>query len=127
MSIEVGIWRIDEGAQPISLSGMDLENRLQQMVVNDISIVDPQLMVIGREVTTPGGRIDVLAIDQNGNLAVVELKRDRTPREVVAQILDYASWVQDLTTLQIQDTFADYQERYPVSSGTNGNQRGVTT
>lgn len=120
MSIEVGVWRIDQGARLISLSGMDLEERLQQLVVNDISVVDPELMVIGREVTTPGGRIDVLAIDQNGNLAVVELKRDRTPREVVAQILDYASWVHGLTTLQIQDTFSDYQERYPASNGPVG-------
>jgi hypothetical protein len=28
-----------------------------------------------------------------GRIHVIELKRDRTPREVVAQILDYGSWV----------------------------------
>ena len=30
-------------------------------------------------------------MDAEGNLTLVELKRDRTPRDVVAQILDYAS------------------------------------
>lgn len=54
-------------------------------------------MVVGRQVTTAFGKlIDLLAVDAEGNLTVVELKRDRTPREVVAQVLDYASWVEVL-------------------------------
>ena len=32
----------------------------------------------------------------DGDLIIVELKRDKTPRDVVAQFLDYASWVGDL-------------------------------
>lgn len=39
----------------------------------------------------------MLALDAEGNLYIIELKRDRTPREVVAQALDYASWVQTLS------------------------------
>lgn len=35
-------------------------------------------------------------MDRQGNLVVIELKRDRTPRDVVAQTLDYASWVKQL-------------------------------
>jgi hypothetical protein len=30
-------------------------------------------------------------------LILIELKKDRTPREVVAQALDYASWAAELT------------------------------
>lgn len=30
-------------------------------------------------------------MNSEGDLTVIELKRDRTPREVVAQVLDYAS------------------------------------
>ena len=40
--------------------------------------------------------IDLLAIDADGNLHVLELKRDKTPRDVVAQVLDYGSWVTTL-------------------------------
>ena len=54
-----------------------------------------------------GGRVDVLAIDGDGNLAVIELKRNRTPREVVAQILDYGLWVRHLTTEEIAQTAID--------------------
>ncbi len=41
-------------------------------------------------------------MDRDGNLVVVELKRDRTPRDVVAQALDYASWVQELGREEVE-------------------------
>ncbi len=60
------------------------------------------LMVIGRQVVTAyGKKIDLLAIDREGSLYAIELKRDKTPREVVAQALDYGSWVKGLTYEQI--------------------------
>ena len=113
MSIEVAIWRIAEGLSPISLSGMDYEHQLQETIAADLSIVDPRLMIIGREVATPlGGRIDALAIDADGNLIVIELKRARTPREIVAQILDYGSWIHHKKSEEIAEIFIDYQRRY---------------
>ena len=33
------------------------------------------------------------------------LKRDRTPREIVAQALDYASWVEQLTSEKIAQIY----------------------
>ena len=49
-------------------------------------------MLIGRQVRTSfGGIIDLLAIAPDGSLVLIELKRDKTPREIVAQALDYAS------------------------------------
>lgn len=56
-----------------------------------------RLLVIGRQVRTPHGKfIDLLAMDAEGNLRVLENKRDKTPRDVVAQVLDYGSWVSTL-------------------------------
>jgi hypothetical protein len=40
---------------------------------------------------------------------VIELKRDRTPREVVAQALDYASWVEHLDYDELSGIFASYR------------------
>ena len=80
MPIEVGVWRVDNGLKTIPFKELEQEAILQQIIADDISVVDSRLMVIGREVTTAfGGRIDVLAIDASGNLAVIELKRNRTP------------------------------------------------
>jgi hypothetical protein len=59
-------------------------------------------MLIGRQEDTGlGGRIDLLAVAPDGALILIELKRDRTPREVLAQALDYASWVDRLTSEDI--------------------------
>ena len=113
MSIEIGVWRIDEGANPVLLSGMDLESRLEEAITDDISILDDQLMVIGRQVSTSFGKnIDLLAIDEDGDLIVIELKRDKTPRDSVAQALDYGSWVHLLSTVEIERIYADFQDRY---------------
>ena len=113
MSIEVGIWRIGEDLSPQSLGGMDYEERLQEIIASDLSIIDPNLMVIGREVATGvGGRIDILAVDAEGNLIAIELKRARTPREVVAQVLDYGSSIRRLSSDEIANIYIDYQRRF---------------
>ena len=95
MPIEVGVWQIiDNKAQKIDFSVLDLESRLEDILAGDISIINPDILLIGRQVPTTYGKfVDLLAIDANGHLVVIELKRNRTPREVVAQLLDYGSWV----------------------------------
>lgn len=112
MPVEVGIWRVDEGIRPLTYGAMDRESRLQQILTGDIAMIDPRLMVIGREVSGPsGGRIDVLAIDADGNLVVIELKKAETPREVVAQVLDYGSWIRHLSVDEVADIFREHQRR----------------
>ena len=116
MPIEIGIWRVEQTPQAIVPSMLDAESRLEQWLVDDISLVAPNLLVIGRQVRTPfGGIIDILAMDANGDLTVLELKRDRTPREVVAQLLDYASWVNTLSEEKIGEIFQKFQSDCGVS------------
>ena len=113
MPLELGVWRIDNGLKEVAATSMDRENRLEDILAKDVSIASPNWMIIGRQVPTPfGGRIDLLAIDGSGNLVVLELKRDKTPREVVAQVLDYGSWVKELRDEQISDIFLAYQEKW---------------
>jgi len=113
MPLELGVWRIGEKAIPIEASGMDQEKRLEDILAEDLSIASPNWMVIGRQVMTAyGNPIDLLAIDRDGNLVVLELKRNKTPREVVAQLIDYASWVKDLRDDDIAVIFEEFQRRY---------------
>ena len=80
-------------------------------------------MLIGQQVGTPfGGRIDLLAAASDGSLVLIELKRARTSREVVAQALDFASWVKQLEVAEIaaiyrrfrgdRDLAKDFSERF---------------
>ena len=51
---------------------------------------------------------DLLGLDSEGNLVIVELKRGKTPREVVAQLLEYAAWAKDLSDEQLQEIAKAY-------------------
>jgi hypothetical protein len=138
MPDEVRIWRVKEGdhLSEIEQSALDLESRLQEWLARDISILDPNLLVIGREVETDfGGYIDLLCLDAAGDVVVVELKRDKTPRDITAQALDYGSWVVDLSNDRItalaqaylgEDKFEDaFQLRFStdVPETLNGSHR----
>lgn len=98
MPIEVGLWRLGVKPEKVNASVIDSELLLEDALSKDLGILSAQLMLIGRQVSTSYGKfIDVLAMDVSGNLFVIELKKHRTPREVVAQLIDYASWVQSLS------------------------------
>ena len=105
MPTEIRLWKIDaEKPIPIPQQKLDLESRLEEWIMNDISLISHDLLVIGRQVPTEyGGFIDILAIDQEGNLVILELKRDKTPRDVLAQILDYASNVQEWGAEKVEE------------------------
>lgn len=97
MPIQHAVWRIGESPAPLKVSRLAAEQQLEDMIVRDPRILSSEWMLIGRqEVTSHGGRIDLLAIAPDGSLVLIELKRDRTPREIIAQALDYASWVEQL-------------------------------
>jgi hypothetical protein len=111
MPLEMGLWRVD-GAEPVRLDseGVPLEHQLENMLEMDASMLGERLLVIGRQVPTAHGAfIDLLAIDGDGTLHVLELKRNRTPREVVAQVLDYGSWVSTLGHQDVLDIFSAYK------------------
>ncbi|MEA3500092.1 MAG: endonuclease NucS [Candidatus Marinimicrobia bacterium] len=68
-----------------------------------------KVLLIGRQVTTNLNTfVDLLGIDKTGNTVVVELKRGKTPRETVAQLLEYASFIENLDYLQLNEIYQDY-------------------
>ena len=100
MAEEIRIWQLENGEKltEINRSKLDFEARLEDWLHEDISILSAELLIIGRQVETDYGKyIDLLCINSNGDLVIVELKKDKTPREVTAQVLDYASWVKYLS------------------------------
>lgn len=75
----------------------------------DKILEDSQVLVIGRQVRTAlGGYIDLLGVDNHGDLVIVELKRDRTPRETVAQALEYASYIAELEFDKLEEICRSY-------------------
>src|SRR5262245_21314541 len=111
MPIELALWRL-EGSSTLTVpsTSLDTERRLEEILEGDIGILGlDRLLLIGRQVPTRFGKfIDLLALGPTGELFVIELKRDRTPREVVAQALDYGSWIGGLGYEEIASIFAEY-------------------
>ncbi len=97
MPIRHALWTVGPDPQPVREDRLPDERTLEDMIAARPDILSDQWMPVARQVRTPhGGIVDLLAIAPDGGLVVIELKRDLTPRDVVAQGLDYASWVQGL-------------------------------
>lgn len=77
---------------PASQLGL-LEKDLEAWLVRQPDAIREGLMIIGRQVQTQSGPLDMLGITSEGVLVVIELKRDRPAREALAQAIDYASWI----------------------------------
>ncbi len=77
---------------------------------------DKELLIIGREVLTDlGGYIDLLGVDRAGNVVVIELKRDKTPKTTIAQALGYAAFAERLDADQLENIFHEYEVGEPRS------------
>lgn len=68
-----------------------------------------KILIIGRQVTTNlNTYIDLLGVDQFGNTVVIELKRGKTPRETLAQLIEYASFIDNLDYDQLNEIYQNY-------------------
>lgn len=96
-------------------TNLELESHLEDWLENSPrALTQEPLLWIGRQTSASveEGTIfpDLLGVDIEGNLIIVELKRDETPREVVAQLLEYAAWANELSDSEIHKIAEDYFE-----------------
>jgi hypothetical protein len=73
-----------------------LEDRFARL--GNIQLGNVSILYVGRQVEVSNQNndmLDILGIDEDGNTVIVELKKDKGRRKVVAQALDYAGRVQD--------------------------------
>jgi len=112
MATEIKLWQIKEGKLiPSEVSMVDTGrkevNDLEQWIKSNSAILGEDISIIGEQVMTKRGPLDFLGIDKSGNLIIVELKRDKLHREVLAQAIDYAS---DLSSWDVERLNAECQK-----------------
>jgi len=74
------------------------EFEIHDFIEKHPKILGKNIFIIGREVRTVDGNfIDLLGLNHNGDTIIIEIKKDQTPRKVIAQILEYAEWVSNTT------------------------------
>ena len=93
---------------------IELESYLESWLENSpwALIEGESLLWIGRQTSANVEEStifpDLLGLDSEGNLVIVELKRGKAPRDVVAQLLEYAEWAEKLSDEQIHGIAATY-------------------
>lgn len=60
---------------------------------------------------------DLLGVDIDGNLVIVEFKRERAPRDVIAQLLEYAAWADELSSEEIHKIAENYFNKNDLHQG----------
>ena len=91
--------------------GLRERNDLQEWIANNPIILGEELLIIQKEFdgfNDTNERLDLLALDKNGNLVVIENKLDDSGRNVVWQSLKYAGYCSSLKKEDIKDIYSQY-------------------
>ena len=97
MADEIKIWAIDGSSEENKVtevgttSKAETERLLDDVLVERPEMLMPGLTLVGRQTRTAAGFLDLLGVDQSGQLIVFELKRGNLTRDTVTQVIDYAS------------------------------------
>ena len=91
--------------------GFRERDHLQEWIAKNPEVVGEELLIIQKEFdgfSETNERLDLLALDKEGDVVVIENKLDDTGRDVVWQALKYASYCSTLSTSQIIKIFQAY-------------------
>ena len=90
------------------------EKELENLLCENIDLLDSNWLVIGQQIITKNGKIlDLLCMDRGYKLIVLELKKELTPREVTAQVIEYASYVAEMEKDSLARAYIAYAEKHP--------------
>ncbi len=100
--------------------GFTERKHLQEWLAHEASALGEELLIIQKEFDgfdDTRERLDLLALDKDGNLVIIENKLDDSGRDVVWQALKYASYCASLTKAQIVEIYQQYLDRYEPVTG----------
>ena len=105
--------------------GFRERENLQEWIAKNPDVLGEDLLIIQKEFdgfSDTNERLDLLALDKDGNLVVIENKLDDTGRDVVWQALKYASYCSTLSTSQIVKMY----QRYLSSIGSEDDAQQIS-
>ncbi len=97
----MSFWKItnENKAEKVSTTKLKnehlLERHLEDWIAGKPEILGDSLLIIGRQIIIPEirDRLDLLALDPNGNAVIIELKRGHMSDPIDMQALRYASYL----------------------------------
>ena len=97
--------------------GFKERENLQEWIANNSTALGEELLFIQKEFdgfNDTKERLDLLALDKEGNIVVIENKLDDTGRDVTWQVLKYASYCASLSKQQIKEIYQNYLDLYSL-------------
>lgn len=94
--------------------GFKERQHLQEWLANKPEALDEELLIIQKEFdgfNDTNERLDLLALDKDGNIVVIENKLDDTGRDVTWQVLKYASYCSTLSKEQIKNIYQSFLDK----------------
>ena len=121
MAAEPQLFRINpenresEKITEVEFSHLGFQERrdIQEWVAANPGILGEELLIIGKEFSgfdRTNERLDLLAVDEDGKLVVIELKRDHSGSDAHWQAIKYASYLHRARHEDIIRMFADYAD-----------------
>ena len=107
--------RESERIEEVDFAGLGFQERrdIQEWIAATPGILGEDLLVIGKEFSgfdRTDERLDLLAVDVDGRLVVIELKRDDTGADAHWQAIKYASYLHRASVDDIVRLLADYEK-----------------
>jgi len=106
--------------------GFREREHLQEWLENQPEALGEELLIIQKEFADfddTRERLDLLALDKQGDLVIIENKLDDSGRDATWQALKYASYCSSLSKRQIKDIFQSYLN----INGNEGNSEEIIT
>lgn len=91
--------------------GFKERENLQEWIANNPECLGEELLIIQKEFNgfnDTNERLDLLALDKQGNLVVIENKLDDSGKDVVWQVLKYVSYCSSLSKQNIIDIYQQF-------------------
>jgi len=111
---KIKIWQVtktDDGQRKVAsleeVGDAQAEDLLEGLLVQEPDMLMPNLKLVGRQLGTSGGPLDLLGVDEEGRLVVFELKRGTLRREAVAQVIDYAAQLHGMDADELSEHIAE--------------------
>ena len=119
------MYKIDEKSNRIEkverktfseLNYSEREN-FQEWICNNPEVFNEELLIIQKEFNgfnETNERLDLLALDKQGNIVVIENKLDDSGKDVVWQVLKYAAYCSTLSKNNIIDIYQEYLDKNSI-------------
>ena len=119
MSTQSRLFRVDPSQKdPSPVSEVDFaelglrERDIQELILANPEMLGEDLLIIAEEFSDfdrTNERLDMLAVDPDGKLVIIELKRDHSGADVHWQAIKYASYLRRTTPQQVVSLLAAHE------------------